>query len=187
MYKKILLQNIDKISKQRDLFLLLTIFTLISNILLIIKIVISDERLVMVPAISQDMWLSNRTVSPSYLEEISIVFLSNLLNISANDIAHKKSIILKYTTSDSGSFNSIQKYFVDAEEEYKRFDLSTYFTIKNMEIDISNLTVIAHGILTSSYGKKGSSAAEESYSIQFEYIGGNLKLKSFARIIQKEE
>lgn len=188
MYKKILFQNLEKLSKQRDLFLLLTIFALLSNICLTAKIIISDEKIFMVPGIRQDMWLSNNAVSHSYLEETSLLFLSNLLDISSSDISHKKSIILKYSmSSDPTSIKTIQEYFTDAEEKYKKFDLATYFTVKEVQIDIENLNVIAHGVLTSSYGKRGSSTKEESYILQFEYVGGSLRLKSFSRINKEAE
>jgi type IV conjugative transfer system protein TraE len=186
MYKKILFQNLAKISKQRDLFLFLTIISLISNICLAAKIIISDEKILMVPGIKQDMWLSNNAISPSYLEEISLLFLSNLLDISANDVSHKRSIILKYSiTNDPESIKAIQEYFADAEEKYKKFDLSTYFTVKEMQVDTVSLQVIANGVLTSSYGKKGSSIKDESYLLEFDYISGHLRLKSFSRIIME--
>ncbi|MGV2432070.1 MAG UNVERIFIED_CONTAM: type IV conjugative transfer system protein TraE [Rickettsiaceae bacterium] len=183
MQKRILFQNIDRVARQRDLFLFASIIILISNMLLVIKIVSNDEKFVMVPGLNQSVWISNNSISSSYLEEMSLIFLNNLLDINPDNIEYKKSIILKHiSTSNQETIFSIKKYFAELEEKYKKFGLSTYFTIKNMEIDTSKLKVIVSGILTSSYGKRGNDVKEEIYQIDFDYNSHQLKLKSFSRI-----
>ena len=44
---------------------------------------------------------------------------------------------------------------------------------------------MAHGVLTSYYGKAGHETEDEDYKLEFEYQGGSLRLKSFARIINE--
>jgi hypothetical protein len=67
--------------------------------------------------------------------------------------------------------------------EYSKFDLSTHFTVKNLQIDQKEMAVVANGVLTSWYGKKGHESREESYRISFEYNGGLLRLKGFERLV----
>lgn len=183
MHKKTLQYNLEKITRQRDFFLSLSMIVVFSNTMLALKIVISDEKIIMMPGLSQEVTLSNKTVSASYLEEMSQLFLSHLLDINGANIEYKRELILKNcTTTDQKSLKDIQKYFSDTEKEYKKFDLATYFTVKDMEIDADELKVITSGILTSTYGKRGVSSKEAKYLLRFEYQAGRLRLKSFEGI-----
>ena len=72
-------------------------------------------------------------------------------------------------------------------EKYKNFDLVTYFTVKNMEIDEGSGEVIAHGILTSRYGKHGFESTPTSYRLSFEFSGGYLRLKEFNQVVSDKD
>jgi type IV conjugative transfer system protein TraE len=180
------MQGGDRITKQRNLFLMLTILLAIISCALSIKILAQEERIIMVPPLTSEIMISNRKVSSSYLEQMSMVFLNSLLDLSATDVLHKRDIILKYTSNSDLSFSKkINEYFADAAEKYKNFDLVTYFTIKNMEIDEGSGEVIAHGILTSRYGKHGFESVPTSYRLSFEFSGGYLRLKEFKAVVDK--
>lgn len=188
MHTSVLIENIDKIKKQRNMFLATSILMVISNLLLVLRISSIDQKVVLVPALRQEMMVSKNGVSKSYLEEMSLLFLSNLLDLSPSDIGHKKELIMKYTSSsDKDALDNLIEYFVTAAREYKTFGLTTFFSVKNLEIDLENLSVIAHGILTSHYGKAGYESENETYKLAFDYQGGNLRLKSFSRFLDEEK
>jgi len=188
MHKSVLFENISIIKKQRNLFLVIALTSVLSNLFLGFKLATTDEKVVLVPGLRQEMTVSNHGVSKSYLEEFALLFLSNLLDLSPSDIGHKKDLVLKYTSNNNKSaMKQIVDYFASSERDYKRFGISTYFTVKNLEIDLETLSVIAHGLLTSYYGKKGYVSEDEDYQIDFEFQGGQLRLKSFARIITEEK
>lgn len=188
MNTQVLGNNTDNTIKQRNMLLLTTGLLLVSNAFLAVSVATVDQKVVMVPALRQEMMVSNSGVSKSYLEETSLLFLSNLLDLSPSDIEHKKALVLKYTSnSNRKALKQLLEYFVMCERDYKRFSLSTYFSVKNLEIDLKNLSVIAHGILTSYYGKAGHETEKEDYKLEFEYQGGSLRLKSFVRIIDDKK
>lgn len=188
MHKSVLLENVGIIKKQRNMFLVVSTALLISNVLLAIKTLTASREIILVPGIRSEMHVSNSGVSRSYLEEMSMMFLSNLLDLSPSDIEHKKDLILSYTSnSNKKSINHLMEYFDNCIKDYKRFGLTTYFSVKNLEINLNHLTVIAHGILTSYYGKSGYESENEDYRLEFEYHGGVLRLKSFERIIDEEK
>jgi type IV conjugative transfer system protein TraE len=185
MDKNIHLHNLSNILKQRNLFLALSLGLLCGNIILSLKILLQSERIILTPGLKQKVWLSRNMVSNSYLEEMTNIYLSNLLDINMKNIAYKKSLIMSnLSTKDVASLKSITEYFTKSEDKYKRFDLTTYFTVKKIEIDIDKLQTTATGILTSSYGKKGISVNEEQYLLSFDYHNGTLLLQSFTRIIE---
>lgn len=182
------MQGGDRIYKQRNLFLLLTILLGLSSTALSIKILLQEERIIMVPPLTSEVVISNRKVSSGYLEQMTMVFLNSLLDLSAADVLHKRDIILKYTSNSDSSFaKRINEYFAESLDKYKNFDLVTYFTVKNMEINETKGEVIAHGILTSRYGKHGFESNPTSYRLSFEYSGGYLRLKEFNRVVDDKD
>lgn len=182
------MQGGNRITKQRNLFLLLTILLAVIGSALSLKILIQEERIIMVPPLSLEVMISNRKVSSSYLEQMTMVFLNSLLDLSSIDVLHKRDVILKYTSNSHPSFSKrINEYFADAASKYKNFDLVTYFTVKNMEIDEGSGEVIAHGTLTSRYGKHGFESIPTSYRLSFEFSGGYLRLKEFNQVIDDKD
>lgn len=170
----------SRIVRQRNLFLSLTILLSIASAALSVKLVTQEERIIMVPPLTSDVVISNKKVSSGYLEQMSMVFLNSLLDLSSVDVLHKRDMILKYTSNSDASFaKKINEYFADALEKYKNFDLVTYFTVKNMEINETTGEVIAHGTLTSRYGKHGFESNPAIYKLSFEFSGGYLRLKEF--------
>ena len=188
MNLRVAMQGVDRITRQRNLFLVLTVALSITSSALSLKIVLQEERIIMVPPLSNDVTISNRKVSSGYLEQMTMVFLNSLLDLSASDVLHKRDMILKYTSNSDPSFSKkINEYFADSLEKYKNFDLVTYFTVKNMEIDEVKGEVIARGILTSRYGKHGFESNPTSYRLSFEFSGGYLRLKEFNRIVEDKD
>lgn len=182
------MQGGNRITKQRNLFLLLTILLTVISSALSLKILIQEERIIMVPPLSSEVMISNRKVSSSYLEQMTMVFLNSLLDLSAIDVLHKRDVILKYTSNSHPSFSKrINEYFADAASKYKNFDLVTYFTVKNMEIDEGSGEVVAHGTLTSRYGKHGFESIPTSYRLSFEFSGGYLRLKEFNQVVDDKD
>ena len=180
--------NNSRVVKQRNLFLILTILLSLSLFALSIKMLAQEERIIMIPGLSSEITISNRKVSSSYLEQMSMVFLNALLDLSESDVLHKRDLILKYTSnSDKGFAKKINEYFAAASTKYKTFDLVTYFTVKNMEIDESTAEVIAHGTLTSRYGRHGFESSALSYRLSFEFSGGFLRLKEFDQVIDEKD
>lgn len=182
------MQGGDRITKQRNLFLVLTILLAVTSFALSLKILMQEERIIMVPPLTSEVMISNRKVSSSYLEQMTMVFLNSLLDLSNMDVLHKRDMILKYTSNSHPSFaKRINEYFADSAEKYKNFDLVTYFTVKNMEIDETKGEVIAHGILTSRYGKHGFESKPTSYRLSFEFSGGYLRLKEFNQVVDDKD
>jgi type IV conjugative transfer system protein TraE len=185
---KIAAESSSRLVRQRNLFLCLVILLGVANTALSLKIFTQEERIIMVPPLTSEVVISGRKVSSSYLEQMSMVFLNSLLDLSSIDVRHKRDVILKYTSnSDAGFARKINEYFAKAIDDYKNFDLVTYFTVKNMEINEASGEVIANGILNSRYGRLGFESNPASYRLAFEFSGGYLRLKEFNKVIDEEE
>jgi hypothetical protein len=99
--------NNSRVVRQRNLFLTLTILLSLSLSALSIKMLGSEERIIMIPGLSSEVTISNRKVSSSYLEQMSMVFLNALLDLSESDVLHKRDLILKYTSNSDMVFVKI--------------------------------------------------------------------------------
>ena len=179
------LQN-TSIMRQRNFFAGCTLLAVIANFLLVVKISSTTERIIMVPGITKDLAVEGSIVSQSYLEETALLFVSALLDLTADTISLKKNIILKHASAGSEqSLKSLQSYFADKEDEHKKFGLSTFFAPKQMQVDSKNLQVVIEGVLTSTFGKRGFEQNTLKYLLSFDYIGGHLKLKEFTQVKPK--
>jgi len=174
------------IMRQRNFFAGCTLLAVIANFLLVVKISSTTERIIMVPGITKDLAVEGSIVSQSYLEETALLFVSALLDLTADTISLKKNIILKNTSTRSEhSLKSLQSYFAGREDEHKKFGLSTFFAPKQMQVDSKNLQVVIEGVLTSTFGKRGFEQNTLKYLLSFDYVGGHLKLKEFTQVKPK--
>ena len=180
-------QNIS-LTRQRNFFAGCMGLAIITGFLLAGKISSTTERVIMVPGITKDLSVEGNNVSVSYLEETSLLFASALLDLTKDTVVHKKNIILKHaSTRSEDSLKSLQQYFADKEEEHKKFQLSTFFAPKKIQVDAKNLQVVIDGLLTSTFGKRGFEQNNVKYLLSFDYVAGHLKLKEFAKLKEKEQ
>lgn len=181
--------NLQRVLRQRNLFLCATVMLLTSNFLLSIKLYRSEEIITAIPSLSRTVSISESGVSEGYLEESSLLYLSALLDLSPETVEHKRDMILKHTSASNKKYlQNIKEYFANSIEEHKKFGISTYFTPKNLTIDTKNLKVIARGVLTSNFGKRAAPEEEVvSYLISFDQVGRIIKLKEFYRVQEEKK
>lgn len=183
METNVVINNVSNLSKQRNLFLCLTIMLAISSVLLSLKLLNSDEKIILTPGLNQEVFISNSGVSQSYLEEVTMMYLPLLLDLTPETFDYKASTIMKYVShSNSNYMQQLQKYFADAKDQYRKFSLSTSFAVKNLEVNAKEMQVIANGTLVSRYGQEGYNSMAASYQISYEWIGGYLRLKEFSKL-----
>ena len=183
METNIVTHNVISLSRQRNLFLCLTIMLSASMVCLSFRLLQSDEKIILTPGINQEVLISNSGVSKSYLEEVTMMYLPLLLDLSPETVDYKSNTIMKYISSSSSQYmKNLQQYFASAKEEYNKFSLSTYFAVKNLEVSAREMQVIANGTLVSRYGQEGYNSMTASYQISYEWIGGYLRLKEFVKL-----
>nr|WP_172686790.1 TraE/TraK family type IV conjugative transfer system protein [Rickettsia endosymbiont of Ixodes pacificus]AKS10394.1 TraE protein [Rickettsia endosymbiont of Ixodes pacificus] len=183
MQEKILSDQVKILTKQRGLFLILTLMFGFICCGLTLKLITTRDKTILVPGLAQEVWLSQGKVSESYIEEISLMYLSMLLDLNKDVIGYKEALISKYISHSSAKYmKAIRQYFSHAKEQYKKFGLSTYFSVKSLEVNTSDNSVIAKGILTTKFGDHGIDVKEVSYFMSFDLAGSNLRLKEFRHI-----
>lgn len=188
MQEKILSDQAKVITKQRGLFLILTLMLSFICCGLTLKLITTRDKTILVPGLAQEVWLWQGKVSESYIEEVSLMYLSMLLDLNKDVVGYKEALISKYISHSSTKYmKEIRQYFSQAKEQYKKFGLSTYFSVKSLKVNSSDNSVIAKGVLTTKFGDHGIDVKEASYFLSFDLAGSMLRLKEFHHIESEEE
>jgi len=188
MEKKVLTKNIDQVARQRNLFMLISIICVWVILLLSTKLMLTKEKVILVPGLNQEVWTDETGVSSSYLEESAAMYLPLLLDLNADSIDWKKEQLMSHISqSDEKYMRLMNEYFAKAKEKYKQFSLSTHFAVKNFEVNPKKMTVKATGQLTSRYGERGFQNIPATYGLGFEWITGKLMLTEFVKLSKEEE
>lgn len=187
MEKQIMVANIDKVARQRNLFLVLLLGSVFSLSIVSLKLAMTSERVIMVPSLGRDMWVSDLGVSVSYIEEAAAMYLPLLLDLDADSIDWKKELLMTHVSkNDPSHMKAINDYFAATKERYKQFTLSTHFAVKSFEVDAKNMAVKASGTLISRFGERGYSSIPATYGLNFEWVAGKLLLKEFIKLSKEE-
>ena len=185
MDKVLVFSNLRTITRQRNIMLVIAVMMLFVNVMLALGILIMRREIIMVPGIVREYRISGNKVSSSYLEEMSHMFLSNLLDLTPENIKYKKELVLKYTMA--GSVEAINDYFAQAQSQHEQFQFSTYYSVKSLEVYPEKMEVRSTGILNSRFGRTGYEEKRLSYLLKYEMQSGLLRLKSFVLIDEKLE
>lgn len=179
--------DVETISRQRNVFIALCFVAMTCLVCLNIKLVRLDERIVLVPGLNQEVWISGDGVSSSYLEEVTVMHLPMLLDLDATSIDWKRDKIMSHVSNSKANYlKTLGEYFVRVKEQYEQFSLSTHFALKRLESNPRNLTVRAHGQLVSRFGDRGFETEPASYGLSYEWVGGKLLLKEFVRLSKED-
>ena len=180
--------SIEKVARQRNVFMFLSMISMCVCLILCIKVIRSDERVILVPGLNKEVWTSNEGVSASYLEEVSAMYLPLLLDLDHESIDWKKEKLLAHVSqTDSSYMKSLSEYFARTKEKYKQFSLSTHFAVKKLETDEKELSVKAYGQLISRFGEKGFESIPAIYGLSFDWVGGKLYLQEFVKLNEENK
>jgi type IV conjugative transfer system protein TraE len=187
MQLNVMNQNIELVARQRNVFMILCILSLLCLTLVSLKLLSVSEKTRLVPGLNQEVWTTDNNVSSSYLEENAAMYLPLLLDLDTTSIDWKRDRIMTHVSmTDPESLKLLREYFAKAKEQYGHFALSTHFALKKLETDADNLMVRAHGQLVSRFGNRGYESESMVYGLSFEWVAGRLLLKEFVKISEED-
>lgn len=171
---------------QRNILAGVCFLTLLGNIILASCILSNERQTYIIPAhFNKEMLLSNKRLSVSYLEEMSVFYLDLLLGLNEGNISYNSSLILRHI--HPSFYKQISTFLEEEKKRYQEYRLSTHFKLTQLNIDDKNLIAEVSGILTSYYGNTGKSSDAVSYRIEYDYSAGVLTIKNFTILKDLEE
>jgi conjugal transfer pilus assembly protein TraE len=166
---------------QRNILAGICLLTLLGNIILASCVLSNERQTYIIPAhFNKEMLLSNKRLSVSYLEEMSVFYLELLLGLNEGNIDYKSSLVLR--SIHPSFYKQISQFLEEEKKRYKEYRLSTYFKLTKLNIDDKNLIAEASGVLISYYGNSGKSHDQVSYRVEYDYSAGVLTIKNFTII-----
>jgi type IV conjugative transfer system protein TraE len=178
MLKSNLEVSLITINKQRKLFFVLFIVTLLTSLILSLAILKHDKQTILVPAgLSKPVSVNTNHLSIGYLEEITNLFVTNMLDLTAGNIEYRKSAILKHVAPEYQQ--EVIKRFAEEKRRYKENMLGTIFSPESVDIDSEGLKVLVKGKLTSFFAKEGRNTENLELNISYKYSSGILELTEF--------
>ena len=180
-------QNIEIVARQRNIFIVLCMLSLICLLIVSLKLLSTNERTILIPGLNQEAWASDKGVSSSYLEETTVMYLPLLLDLDSTSIDWKRDRIMTYVSnSNELNLKLLTEYFARVKEQYNQFSLSTHFALKKLVTDPEKLKVKAYGQLVSRFGDRGFESEIAAYSLSYEWVAGRLLIKEFTKLSKEE-
>jgi len=180
-------QNIEIVARQRNIFIVLCMLSLICLLIVSLKLLSTNERTILIPGLNQEAWASDKGVSSSYLEETTVMYLPLLLDLDSTSIDWKRDRIMTYVSnSNELNLKLLTEYFARVKEQYNQFSLSTHFALKKLVTNPEQLKVKAYGQLVSRFGDRGFESEIAAYSLSYEWVAGRLLIKEFTKLSKEE-
>ena len=101
MQLNIMNQNIEIVARQRNIFIVLCMLSLICLLIVSLKLLSTHERTILIPGLNQEAWASDKGVSSSYLEETTVMYLPLLLDLDSTSIDWKRDRIMTYVSNSN--------------------------------------------------------------------------------------
>lgn len=175
-----------KMIKQRNMCLIFGIGMLLANILLSFCMLYKTEKIVLVPPeINKTFWISNNAVSEGYLSEMAVFLSGLLLDQTSISSKVKRDILLKYVSSEF--HNSFYSKLLKQEKYIKESDLTTKFSLKEIEADVEAGKVIVTGEMRSFVAMEELKKEIVSYELSFESRGFRYLLNGFRQLREGNE
>jgi type IV conjugative transfer system protein TraE len=179
-------QQQERLAQQRMIFAVAAGLSLIANITLSVALLRQENLVVLIPAqLTHEATVSNKQVDSSYLKQMSIFFLANLLDLTTDNIAYHRDIVLNHLHPDF--HREMHQYFEQENKRYKQYGLSTHFIVNELKVDPAKLSVVAIGQLHSQFGSNGKETVHATYHLHYDYKGGMLLLSGFRLVKEQSE
>jgi hypothetical protein len=109
------------------------------------------------------------------------------LNLAAGDL--ERNILMHIAKENENYVELMRQYFAKAQEDYRKFQLKTYFNPKKLIVKPQKLEILIEGVLVNLFDDYGHEQKEAFYQISFIRLGEKLLIKEFKSIAKeaKEE
>lgn len=185
MEKEKSLLSLNLILKQRNILAATCALLIVSNTILAVASLFSTREMVLIPnALDKETAISNKKMSPAYLEAITRDVVGLMLNITPSNTDYAIRSVLKITHP---SFYGQLKHDLNknAEDVIKR-RITTFYFPQSIQV-IGDASVVVTGKLSTYLGKEMMGEEEKSYSITYAYEGFRPSVMDFHEVDPKSK
>ncbi len=186
LFKKYITEQ-DNHSQERSFFRLLVAGLVVANgVQAVTNFSLSgDARTVITPPnIKQGFWVTNKSVSREYLEEMAYWYAGLALNITPAGISYQNELFLKYAAPSE--YGRLQQEMTSRSEFLKKNQTSSQFAVENITVDEKRMRVALAGKLYTWVAEKRAGMRDTTFMIGFQYINGKLYISNFRETSRKD-
>jgi len=144
-----------------------------------------DARTVITPPdIKQGFWVTNKSVSREYLEEMAYWYAGLALNITPAGISYQNEQFLKYAAPSE--FGRLKQEMTSRSEFLKKNQTSSQFAVDHITVDEKRMRVALAGKLFTWVAEKRAGMRDSTFMIGFKYINGKLYISDFRETNRKD-
>ena len=173
-----------EILRKRNYQLLLVSGTLLlSNLFLALLCwytTVHQSRTIVPVTITSPFSVSDSRVDAAYLQQMSLFFLSNRLDVTPSTVDESHQLLLEYTTP--AFYAAFQDILQQEDLRVKHDKISSTFFVSSIQTNPVTLTALAKGMLNRWVGERALSPAKKTYRIQYAYQNGRIHIVSFTEI-----
>lgn len=181
MKAEVYMENIRKLLAQRNTSLLFAVGLLISNLLLGTKLLFHSEKVIVVPPeVRREFWIDGGIASSSYLEQMSLYFVKQMLDMTPESAGGARNILLRHVSPTY--YSSLSKKLLEQEKYLKDNSITTIFFPKSVKADAKNQVVEVIGQIKQMVGNDLVKEEQSTYRLKFEYNGVRFLINSFGKV-----
>ncbi|MFT6220593.1 MAG: type IV conjugative transfer system protein TraE [Rickettsiales bacterium] len=178
MESKVAIFELNKITKQRNIIIIVCSLMLLTSLLQMVVIFRQNKVVVLVPSfLSSEASLSSKQVSVAYLENITRDVINTMLDVTPDNINYSSTQILKIT--HPVFYGKLKQQLNQRSEDIVSRRITTNFYAKSMVVNTANNQVFVSGKLLTFLGTKMVLEEEKTYSISYEYNNFKLLIVDF--------
>lgn len=176
--------QIEKILSQRNGYMMLAIGSMLICMIqcLLMFFMVGRERIVVVPpTIEKSFWVSSSGVSSDYLSEMTRFFVMLRLNVTPDNSAAQRDILLRYT--DPSVYGELKSLLVQEADKMQDQHVSlAFYPTKDIQTNTKKLKAMVEGDLKSYVGETALPVKHVKYLVSYRYHTGKLFITSFEEV-----
>jgi conjugal transfer pilus assembly protein TraE len=146
---------------------------------------IGRERIVIVPpVVEQAFWVDAKTISPTYLSQMTVFFAQLRLNVTPSSAAYQRDLLLRYT--DPRYYGDFKNELVAEADHLAQTHTSLIFYPVDVAVDVPHLTATVSGDFSATVGTVLLPVKRLTYQLTYRYAQGRLWLRSFQEITESQ-
>lgn len=176
-------QDLKASHRMQAMLMVLCAVLIASNLLLTIFAMYQSRKvwtLVVPTVITQPFKFNKLQVDNNYLQQMSLFFLGERLNVTPETVDASYSLLLGYLSAED--YHDIDTVLSHEAKTIKEGKISSTFFANKIQVLPNKLTVNIDGTLSLWAGSQFISVEKKSYVLQYTYNNGRLLIKTFSEV-----
>lgn len=170
----------------RAIFLIALVCSLITNVLLSIKLVTVKEvtrDIFIPPEIKKSFWVDGENLDPNYMEQMAVFLLGLYTNTTPSNGAFNTKTMLQYVSPKS--YGEVEALMRANAEDLAKNNASTFFEIRSVSARPDMRGVMLGGLQLTYIADKQTSQEPRTYFVRFGFGSGRIYLEELRSVDEK--